>query len=222
VAIENPFPSVRGPLLTSLIALAGSPEYLSTIESQLTAIARQTVDRVRAADFASVTVIGEALPVSVAVGDALIRAVDTIERSETAEPFEGTIRWPGFHEQASGIGLRASVAVPLHTGCGRPVAVLHAYGRDPAAMAPLIGGICTVRGLVLEGAPELTDDGGRELIAGYAEALSIRERIHQALTVIMEEDRGTADDAYVTLCIHAAHAGTDLAAAAAAFLPTRE
>ena len=35
----------------------------------------------------------------------------------------------------------------------------------------------------------------------------------------MREDHGSADDAYVTLCIRAAHYGTDLSAAASSFLP---
>jgi len=215
MVIDNPYPSVRGPLLAGLIALAGSPEYLSTIESQLAAIVRLTVNRVSAAAYASVVSLRGRPEVTVAVPDAMIRAVD----GGTGPPAESTIRWPGFHEQAPLMGLTASVSVPLHTGCGQPVAVLNLYGHDPATMTPLIGAICTVRGLVLEGAPELTDEGAQELVAGYAEALAVRDRIHRAIALIMTEDRGTADDAYVTLCIHAAHAGTDLAAAAAFFLP---
>jgi hypothetical protein len=213
--IDNPYPSARGPLFTGLATLAGSPEYLSTIESQLGAIVRLAVNRVSAAEYASIASLRGRAEVTVAVPDALVRAVD----GGTGPPAEVTIQWPGFHEQAPRMGLNASVSVPLHTGCGQPAAMLNMYGRDPMAMTPLIGAICTVRGLVLEGAPELTDEGGQELVAGYAEALAVRERIHRAIALIMAEDRGTADDAYVTLCIHAAHAGTDLAAAAAFFLP---
>jgi len=215
MSIDNPYPSVRGPLLTGLTTLAGSPEYLSTIESQLTTIVRLAVNRVSVAEYASIVSLRGQKEVTVAVPDALIRAVDGI----TGRPAEATIQWPGFHEQAPRMGLHASVSVPLHTGCGQPVAALNVYGRDPSAMTPLIGAICTVRGLVLEGAPELTDEGGQELVAGYAEALAVRDRIHRAIALIMAEDRGTADDAYVTLCIHAAHAGIDLAAAASFFLP---
>ena len=222
MAIDNPYPSVEGPLLTGLITLAASPEYLSTIDAQLTTIVRQTVDRVAAAEFASVTGAGAQPAVTVAVRQELIRAVDEIDAATNPIPGEGVIDWPGFHEQALRLGLHSSVSVPLHTGSGQPVAVLTLYGRDPVAMAPVIGGICTVRGLVLDNAPELTDEGGRELVAGYAKTLAIRERIHRALAIIMEEDSGTADDAYVTLCIHAAHHGTDLAAAAATFLPASE
>jgi hypothetical protein len=215
MVVDNPYPSIRGPLLTGLRNLAGSPEYLSTIESQLWAIVRLAANRVSVAAYASVASLRDESDVVVAVGDELVRAVD----GGTGPVADTTIHWPGFHQQAPRLGLTASVSVPLHTGCGQPVAVLNVYGRNPSAMMPLIGAICTVRGLVLEGAPSLTDSGGQELVAGYAEALAVRDRIHRAVAAIMKEDRGTADDAYLTLCIHAAHSGTDLAAAAAAFLP---
>jgi hypothetical protein len=220
--IDNPYPSVRGPLLTSLTTLAASPEYLSTIEYQLASIARLATERVAAADFASITGMHDPTHVTVTVSGELIRAIDEILHDGRPRPvFEdigGTVSWPGFHLQASRLGLTASLTVPLLTGCGRPVAALHVYGRDSTAMAPLIAGVCTARGLVLDGAPELTDQGGQELVAGYAEALAVRARIHRALAVIMREDKGSADDAYVTLCIHAAHSGIDLAAAASSFL----
>jgi hypothetical protein len=232
MAIENPYPSVRGPLLTGLIALAASPEYLSTIESQLTDIVRLAANRVGAADFASVAGLEDGLPSTVAVSDELIWAIDDIGTVADAFPMGepvgalagppdplGTIRWPGFHEEAPRLGLHASVSVPLHTGCGQPVAVLVVYGRDPATMAPLIGGICLVRGLRIEGVAPLTDQGGQELVAGYAEALGVRDRIRRAIATIVQTTSCTADDAYVTLCIRAAKAGTDLSEAAASFLP---
>jgi hypothetical protein len=236
MAVENPYPSVRGPLLTGLIDLAASPEYLSTIESQLTNLVRLAAGRVAAADFASVAGLEDLLPVTVAVNDELIWAVDDTDPGDETFPDGtpggtpawtpdgtpdpgGTIRWPGFHDEAPRLGLHASVSVPLHTGCGQPVAVLVVYGRDAATMAPLIGGICQVRGLRIEGVAPLTDLGGQELVAGYAEALGVRDRIRQAIATIVDTTSCSADDAYVTLCIRAAKAGTDLSAAATSFLP---
>jgi hypothetical protein len=62
---------------------------------------------------------------------------------ETGEPvgvpdIAATMDWPGFHEVAPALGLRASVSVPLYNGRGTTIAVLNLYGRDDAAMAPLI------------------------------------------------------------------------------------
>jgi AmiR/NasT family two-component response regulator len=65
---------------------------------------------------------------------------------------------------------------------------------------------------------EALDDGGRELVAGYAESLSIRATIKLALNMIMADNNCTSDDAYVSLCVQAGAAGTDLAVAAAALV----
>ena len=80
------------------------------------------------------------------------------------------------------MGLRASVSVPLHAGRGYAVAVLNVYSHDRAAMAPLIAGIALVHdhpnGTAVEaGLPADLDDGGRELVAAYTEALAIRTSI---------------------------------------------
>jgi hypothetical protein len=230
MAFESP---ARGPLASGLAGLAATPEYKSTIDSQLTAIALLAAQRVAAVNFASITAMRGRSAVSVAVSDDLIRAVDDIQHSENAGPcveaihsgvpvgvpdIGAMIRWPGFHEEAPRLGLHASVSVPLHTGRGEPVAALNLYGRDRAGMAPLIAAVCAVQGQSVEGTIALTDEGGRELVAGYAEALVVRDRIWRAMEVIRRENRCTADDAYVILCIRAAQADTDLAVAAATFL----
>jgi hypothetical protein len=120
------------------------------------------------------------------------------------------------------MGLRASVSVPLFAGRGEAVAVLNVYGHDQAAMAPLIAAISSVHG---HPARETTDeelseldDGGRELVAGYAEALSVRATVQLAIELIRADNRCSADDAYVSLCIRAGEAGTDLAEAATALI----
>jgi hypothetical protein len=62
------------------------------------------------------------------------------------------------------------------------------------------------------------DDGGRELVTGYAEALSVRATVRLAIELIRADNRCGADDAYLSLCIRAGEAGTDLAEAAVAFI----
>jgi hypothetical protein len=233
VAFENPYPSATGPLVIAVAGLAATPEYKSTIDSQLATIARLTAARVGAAAFASITGTRAEVPVTVAVSDELIRAVDDAQHGENAGPcvealrsgtplgvpdIDATMRWPGFHEEAPRLGLHASVSVPLHTSRGGPIAVLNVFGRDRAAMAPLIAAVYAVRGRPFEGAMPLVDAGGRELVAGYAQAFVVRDRIRRAMDVIMRENRCAPDDAYVILCIRAAQDATDLAAAATAFL----
>jgi hypothetical protein len=193
---------------------------------------------VAAARYASITALRGSTYITVAVSDDLIRAVDEAQYADNAGPClesldEGrpvgvpdvdlTVQWPGFHQQAPRMGLHASVSVPLHAGRGDAIAVLNVYSHDRAAMAPLIAGICSVHG---HPAGEVIDEihlsgldaGGRELVAGYAEALSIRADVRLAVELIRSGYRCSADDAYLSLCIRAAQAGTNLAEAAAALI----
>ena len=120
-------------------------------------------------------------------------------------------------------GLRASVSVPWYAGRGEAIAVLNVYGHDRAAMAPLIAGICSVHGHADGDLGDETllsglDAGGRELVTGYAEALNVRATVRLAIELIRADNRCSTDDAYLSLCIRAGDAGTDLAAAATALI----
>jgi hypothetical protein len=59
------------------------------------------------------------------------------------------------------------------------------------------------------------DEGGRELVTGYAETLNVRATVRLAIEIIRAENRCSPDDAYLSLCIRAGEAGTDLAETAA-------
>jgi GAF domain len=205
---------------------------------QLVTIARLTVERVTAARYASVTALRGKTYTTVAVSDDLIRAIDDVQYADDAGPcldalrrstpvgvpdIDTTLQWPGFHEAAPRMGLHASVSVPLFAGRGDAIATLNVYGHDRVAMAPLIAGISLVH---LDPGPEATDGGqlseldadSRELVVGYAEALSIRDTVRLAIELIRTSNRCSTDDAYLSLCIRAGDAGTDLAEAATALI----
>jgi hypothetical protein len=221
-----------------MVALAGTPEHSSSVDSQLTVIARLTAKRVAAAQYASITALRGKTYTTVAFSDELARAVDEVQYADNTGPclealdtgtpvavpdIATTVRWPAFHEAAPRMGLHTSVSVPLYAGRGEPIAALNVYSHDRVAMAPLLARICVLQGLADEeaegkGGLEELDEGGRELVAGYAESLTIRATIKLALNIIMTDNSCTGDDAYVSLCIRAAQAGTDLAAAAAALV----
>ena len=121
------------------------------------------------------------------------------------------------------MGLHASVSVPLPAGRGDAIAVLNVYGHDRVAMAPLIAAICSLHGPTGGDAGDETelsglDDGGQELVTGYAEALTVRATVRLAIELIRADNRCSADDAYLSLCIRAGDAGTGLAEAAAALI----
>lgn len=227
-------PGRHSPLADAIIALAETPEYASGIEQRLAAIAALAVTRVAAADYASITTLHGREYTTVAASSDIARAVDDaqiadgagpcLQALETGEPVgvpdtAATMDWPGFHAVAPALGLRASISVPLYDGRGTTIAVLNLYGRDDAAMAPLITGMArlyaTARELELDiGGPPLSDPGAQELLTGYAGALSVRATIQLAVDVLAD----SSDDAYTELYTRAAQDETSLSVAAAAVL----
>jgi hypothetical protein len=234
----DPYPPLSGPLATALIALAGTPDHLPGIDRQLVSIAKMTAERVAAARYASITALRGKAYITVAVSDDLVRSIDEAQYADDAGPclnalrrgapvgvpdIDTTVQWPGFHQAAPQMGLRASVSVPLFGGRGDALAVLNVYSHDQVAMAPLIAGICSVHGGPGRNSTEEADlseldDGGRELVAGYAASLDVRATVQLAIELIRSANRCTNEDAYLSLCIQAQEAGTDLAEAAAAII----
>ncbi|XVV09868.1 GAF domain-containing protein [Actinoplanes sp. CA-131856] len=217
-------------MASALTALAATPDHAPGVPGRLTAIARLTTERVAAAHYCSITALRGPEYTTVAVSDELIRAVDDAQYRDSAGPCLDalranepvgvpdiglTVRWPRFHEEAPALGLRASVSVPLFAGRGDAVAVLNVYSRDHVAMAPLIAGICLVHGERADARLDALEPGGRELVEGYTEALSVRATIRMAIQLIRAAAGCGGDEAYLALCARAGEAGTDLAEAAA-------
>jgi len=234
---QDPTEVQQGPLAQSIVALAGMPDDVSLIDNQLVLITRLAATRVAAVDYASVTATREGAYTTVAASSELALAVDEaqyvdkagpcLEPLDTAEPvgvpdIPATMRWPGFREQASALGLRASVSIPVFAGSGAPVAVLNLYSHDQAALAPVMAAIWNVFH------PDSTADGGEpdsvlepgaaELIAGLAQATTIHATIQQAVGVIMAQQGVSALDAYLTLRNRAAENKVSLTTAATALL----
>jgi hypothetical protein len=228
----------RGPLSTAMITLAGTPDHSPSVDGLALTIARLSAERVAAARFASVTALRGKAYTTVALSDDLAKVIDEVQYADNAGPcldaldsgapvgvpdIDKTLQWPDFHEVAPRMGLQASVSVPLYAGRGEAIAVLNIYSHDRGAMAPVIAAICAVHGHRDEATVQETplsgmDAGGLELVAGYTEALDIRATIRLAIGLIMTRNDCGADDAYLSLCIQAGDAGTDLADAAAALV----
>jgi ANTAR domain len=132
------------------------------------------------------------------------------------------MRWLGFREQASALGLRASVSIPVFAGNGAPVAVLNLYSHDQAAMAPVVDAIWNVfhpdsKPDGEEPEPAL-EPGAAELVAGLSQASAVHATIQQAVGVIMAQQGVSALDAYLTLRDRAAETNVALTTAATALL----
>ena len=222
-----------GPLTQALTSLAGTPDDAPDLDSRLRTIARLAADRVAAADYASITMLRDDAHITVAASSRLAETVDQAQYADGAGPClqslrEGvpvavpdistTMAWPGFHEAAARLGLHASVSIPLFTGSGAAIAVLNLYGRDAAAMAPLIAGAQAVfdpdAAPSGEDAGQPLDAGSEDLLTGFAEALSVRATIQLAVFTIAARTRATAAQAYLKLRLHAAETGVSLVSAA--------
>ena len=221
----------RGPLAQAVVDLAGTPDDAPGIDRQLEKIAQLAADSVAAADYASITALRDDAYLTVAAGSRLAEAVDEAQYAGQAGPclqsltddapvavpdILTTMTWPGFHEAAAGMGLHASVSVPLFTGSGTTIAVLNLYGRDAGAMSPLIAGVWAVfdpdKPLPEDDRP--LDAGAEDLLTGFAEALSVRATIQLAVSTIMTRTRTGAAEAYLKLRLHAAEAGVSVPSAA--------
>ncbi|GAB2594041.1 transcriptional regulator [Paractinoplanes abujensis] len=231
-------PGRHGPLAEAIITLAETPDHAADIEQRLTEVAALAVDRVTAADYASITTLHGREYTTLAASSDVALAVDEAQFADGAGPclqalttgepvgvpdIAATMDWPGFHQVAPALGLRASISIPLYSGRGTTIAVLNLCGRDDATMKPLIAGVAelyaTSRGLGLEaGSPPVSDAGAEELLAGYAGALAVRATIQFALDILAGSEAGRTDDAYTELCARAVENGTSLSVAAALVL----
>jgi hypothetical protein len=226
-------PGRHGPLAEAIVALAETPDHASGIEQRLATIAALAADRVAAADYASITMLHGREFTTVAAGSDIALAVEEQfadhagpgpHAQKTGEPVEvpgiaATMEWPGFHADAPALGLAASTSVLLYNGRGTMIAVLDLYGRDDAAMEPLIAGMAELYAADREldrdaGDPPVSDPGAEELLAGCAGALSVRATIRLAVDIL----GGNTDDGYTKLCARAAANGKSLSAAAAGVL----
>ncbi len=224
-------------LAEAVVELSGTPDDASSVRAQLLRIARLAAETVAGVDYASVTALQGEEYTTVAASSAVARAVDEAQYADGAGPcvtstdygvavavpdIAATMSWPGFVEVALGMGLYASVSIPLYAGRGAPVATLNLYGRDAPAMAPLIAGVESLYDPGLLGPdsdePKGLDAGGEELLEGLAEAMAARATIQVAIAAVMAGTDRTADEAYLSLRLRAAETGASLTATAAAVI----
>ena len=225
---------MTGPLTDSIRALAQTPDDASDIDQHLTRIAQLAADRVAAVSYASVTALRHGAPTTVAASSQIATAVDEAQYAEQAGPclnalygtptavqdIDATMTWPGFRTAALAMGLRASISLPLIGGSGKPVAALNLYGHDTAA----ITAVTAAAYFVLD--PEPTDEprmasldpGGRELVAGFAEAVAVRDIVAQAIAIIAAQRNCGTEQAYLHLRIQAASTGACLTSTAHAVI----
>ncbi|WIM98582.1 hypothetical protein ACTOB_002186 [Actinoplanes oblitus] len=229
--------STRPTLADALVVLAQTPDDVPGITEDLRMVAQLAATRITTIDYAAVSSRSEDEPSTVAVrrdfaaavGDASVAALGGgvsppghVAIGQGDPDRAVLLAWPRFRETATGMGM-GIVSVPLFTGSGTMRATLDLCGRDPAAMAPLTAGICAAYDPDLPLPSEIDDlapldDGGHELVTGFAEALSVRATIQLAVELVATRaGRGTSN-AYLDLRLDAADKGISLLAAATAVI----
>ena len=227
-----------GPLATRIVALADTPDDASDIDTRLAAIAQAAADTLTPVSYASITAVRDGANTTVAATSELATAVDQAQYADDRGPcldalhdgtsvgvddITTTMTWPGFRQAATAMGLHASLSIPLFAGSGAPIAALNLYSHDLLAMAPLNASVWTVYNTdpTLHPRPDklLVGTGGEDLVAGLIEAFEVRALIQRAIGVVMAGEHCSAEDAYLTLRLRAAEAGTSLTGIATALHP---
>ena len=225
-------PSVRTPTSTdqplaeAIAALAETPADVPGLDVHLQRVAQLAVDRIAAVDYAAISQRPDGASCFVAASGELIDAVEDVS-SAVAQPqtpiaagtgTATTMTWPDFPEAAAAMGMRV-VSVPLFTGSGATIAMLDLYSRDAGTIRAITTGICAAYDPDLPlpaGSDDMAtlDAGGEELLAGFAEALSVRATIQLALAMIGKTAPDGTGEAYPQLRLHAVGQGVSLLNAA--------
>ncbi|WIM92564.1 GAF domain-containing protein [Actinoplanes oblitus] len=229
---------VRDSLAGAVVSLAETPDDEPAVDALLVEIATSAAETIAGVFYASITAWRGAGYTTVAASSDLARAVDDAQHAEQAGPcvqaartgqpvgvpeIAATMAWPGFYRQATELGLRTSVSVPLFAGGGIPVGVLNLYGREPSALAGLLAGVHAVFAAeqVPESGLEACDDAGaRQLLVGLGRALQVRVTIQRALGALMAWDGGDAAEARRMLRERAAARNATLSTTATEVLAT--
>ena len=231
-------PRPAGLLATRIVALADTPDDASDIDTRLAAIAQAAADTLTPVSYASITAVRDGANTTVAATSELATAVDQAQYADDSGPcldalnngtpvgvddIPTTIAWPGFRQAAAGMGLHASLSIPLFAGSGAPIAALNLYSHDLLAMAPLNAWVCRVYTTDHAADPQtdtlLVDTGGEDLVAGLIKACEVRAAIQRGIGVVMADEHCCAEDAYLTLRVRAAETGTSLTGIATALRP---
>jgi hypothetical protein len=213
-------------LCERIVTLAGRADDNSNVGADLVEIAAMSADRVAGVSCASVTSRYEGAYATVAASSKLAIAVDEAQYADDAGPcldaldgayptavpdIAATMSWHGFREIACGLGLSASLSIPLFAGRGVAIAALNLYTRDPDGMRVLAEAVWSVYD---DAGPHLhradLDAGGSELVKGLAGAFAVRANIQQAIGVLLARTEYSPDEAFTTLRLRAAELGRTL------------
>jgi GAF domain-containing protein len=190
---------------------AGALFAAGDVTETLTCVVELAVATIEGCDFAGIfTMEGGAVSTPVHT-DPTVLAVDAIQKRTGEGPcldallrgfiisvddLETDLQWPHFSEQAVGEGIRSVLSLPLVPSSED--GSLNLYARYPAAFGAVDRAKATIlaslAGLALSAAHSREDDERRA--ENLNTALGTRETIGEALGILMERERITADQAF--------------------------
>jgi GAF domain-containing protein len=198
--------------LTGLSDVLDEEEDLSVIMDR---VCRQVVGAIPDADLASVTVLRDGTPESLAWTDEQTLAVDhaqyaagegpcleaadsgQVQRVAVAEAAE---RWPAFTKAAAGLGVRSYLSAPLfiddeyHGSLNLYSSRTHGFRELDAALLELY--TAAIEAALRNARRYLR---ARRQVTQLREALTSRSVIYQAKGIVMAAHRITADEAFTML-----------------------
>jgi hypothetical protein len=213
-----------------LVALASRADGAPQIAADLVSIAVLSADRIGGVSYASVTSRYAGAYATVAASSNLAVEVDRAQYADGTGPclealdgaypavvpdIAATMTWPGFREVAAGLGLQASLSIPLFAGRGTTIAALNLYSHEPSAIKVLATAVWAVYEGDTPGprTGEL-DAGGNEMITGLAGAFAVQASIQQAMGLLIATTGRTQNEAFDVLRHGAAGSGETLLDAA--------
>ena len=222
-------------LTACLIALAGTPDDSSWIESELIGMAELAGDLLTPGGGASVTAYRDHGYRTVAASSEVAREADRAQYAAEAGPCLDALDtgspvtvpdiaadggWPEYRAAAAALHIRASLSVPLFAGRGTCVAALNFYSGCHDTIAALTAAALHAYQPHRAGPPAQPDQDSPAyaLFAGLTGAFAVRTVIQQAIAVTAVRARRTTDAAYLILRLRAAETGLSLPETAAAVI----
>jgi hypothetical protein len=182
-----------------------------SVTDTLTCVIDTAMATIDGCDFAGISLFGGSFVTSPAHTDPILIEVDALEhRTRQGPSLDATahrqvfyvedltsdLRWPAFCPSAVALGIRSMLAMPLAAGIQS--GALNLYARAPSAF----GVIDRAKAAILVSLATLAlsvaqshEDEERHALA-FERALHSREMIGEALGILMERERISADHAF--------------------------
>lgn len=200
-----------GELATDFTEIVKTLFAAGSVTDTLEMVVRLAVATIEGCDLAGLFMIDGGTVTTPVYSDPLVIEVDALQHLTSegpcldaiahrlvfyAEDLDGELRWPHFAPQATSLGIRSMLAVPL--AADARLGAVNLYARYPSAFGAVDRAkaaiLASLAGQALSAAHFHEHEERME--ANFNVALNSREIIGQAEGILMERERITADQAF--------------------------